>query len=84
MIIRLFIYSLLMLVLSSCALNNNLEDGYQFGDLARSAIEDLAQYCDTSNEVGRMAARTAFALSAGYPFPVNACVAWEQSGEGVQ
>ncbi|MEE8057586.1 MAG: hypothetical protein V3T17_07095 [Pseudomonadales bacterium] len=53
-------------LLSGCALKKNLSDGYQVGDVIKSAIEDKAIYC--AYEIARARARILAGI-AGYPLP---------------
>lgn len=59
---------ILLLVLSSCNLSHQLEDGYQLGDAARAAGDTARDYCKPIYIPIRFAGRWMLRL-IGYPAP---------------
>ena len=66
---RAIIATLLISATSSCAITENLKDGYDPGDIARGAVSDFKMYCSKPVSYFRKAARTALALSTGIILP---------------
>lgn len=66
---RAIAVSLLIFATTSCAITENLRDGYQLGDVTRGAVSDFKMYCGKPVSYIRKAARTALLLSTGIILP---------------
>lgn len=66
---RAITISLLFSATTSCAITENLKDGYQPGDITRGAVSDFKMYCGKPVSYIRKAARTALLLSTGIILP---------------
>lgn len=70
---RAIIISLLFSATASCAITENLKDGYDPGDITRGVVSDFKIYCSKPVSYFRKAARTALTLSTGIILP-DPCV----------
>ena len=70
---RAIAVSLLFSATASCAITENLKDGYDPGDITRGAVSDFKVYCSKPVSYFRKAARTALTLSTGIILP-DPCV----------
>jgi len=66
---RAIAVSLLFFATASCAITENLRDGYDLGDVTRGAVSDFKMYCGKPVSYFRKAARTALLLSTGIILP---------------
>jgi len=73
MIWRAITISLLFSATASCAITENLKDGYDPGDITRGVVSDFKIYCSKPVSYFRKAARTALTLSTGIILP-DPCV----------
>jgi hypothetical protein len=69
MIWRAITISLLFSATTSCAITENLKDGYQLGDITKGAVSDFKMYCGKPMSYIRKAGRTALLLSTGIILP---------------
>lgn len=68
-----FVMVMVVSMLAGCGFAHQLEDGYQFGDVARGTISDLSELCDPNDPARRVAARAAYRAATGSPFPIPVC-----------
>jgi len=59
----------LSFVINSCAITNNLSDGYDTGDITKGIVEDVKIYCSPPISYIRKGARIAILSIAGILLP---------------